>query len=550
VSQFPQDAGTEIAGLPAAPRRSLRAAVGLGIILLAVGVTLSLRASASARREPVAPFAYGLNLFVPVRGESAGPAPEKSAADAEPAPAEQPSAGAAAAPSEAAEAADPAGVPALAPKAGEAAEGAGPRTIEVQAAYKPLGADERSAVAEAFGGLDADGPIYVRWTNVVVWAPGDAFSPPRACALAVISDADADRWLDPLVPPDARGAGAYLGVAEGLEEMLAGTRFADAVEGVTTARLPAEAAVLEWMVLVRPAAAEGLGLAGADAEPNVAILALRRPGTLEEAMRRLWPLWQSRGLWIHPVDLRLARGAGARWVGLAGLAAMLAGGALLVGAAVRRLAARAQNGKPFGDLLIGAAQLAAGRPGRHALASVLVVAAMAAGAAAGWPAAGLVPGAEGGAATGLGMVGLSAAPVPMATVVMLLVRQAAARFLGLGLLMGLPALVPGVGWLVLLGEQAVGGMALDPATLGLLDRLPLRAGVAALEVQAAALLLVGAAEVWLGVVRPAALGCASRRAGYVEGVRRLCRLLVLALVISGAAAVVETLFIAAVSHSF
>jgi len=525
----------------AAPSRSaVRKAVGLGIVLLAVGVTLSLWASSSARHEPVAPFSYGLHLFIPVRGGEQPP--QEPGAEGQPAPAES---------------ADAPDADARQPQA--SSPPGGRRTIEVEADYQALGPEEQSAIAEALEGADVVGPLPVRWTHVILWTPvglagrrggpGDGSSGPRACALAVVADADADRWLDPLVPEPNRGAGAYVGAAEDLKDLLAETRFASGAADLKAAALPLAADVLEDFILLRPEAAARLGLEQSASDPNVAILALRRPGSLEDAMRRAWPLWKKYGMWMRPVDLRVARGTNARWVGLGALVAMLAGGTLLLGTGLTRLARLPTRGRTFRDMFVGAARLAADRPKAYALASALVVAAMTAGAAGGWPEALAVPGEAGGGAPGLGMVGLSAVPMSAAAMGMVLVSQVAGRVLRVGFLMGIPALVPGVGWLVILAQQVLRGMALEPATLVLLDRLPLRAGVAALEVQAAALLLVGAAEVWRGIVRPEALGCETRREGYTEAVRRVCRLAILALVISGAAAVVETLFIAAVTHS-
>ncbi|MGB2613140.1 MAG: hypothetical protein WBE06_00320, partial [Phycisphaerae bacterium] len=133
----------------AAPSRSaVRKAVGLGIVLLAVGVTLSLWASSSARHEPVAPFSYGLHLFIPVRGGEQPP--QEPGAEGQPAPAES---------------ADAPDADARQPQA--SSPPGGRRTIEVEADYQALGPEEQSAIAEALEGADVVGPLPVRWTHVI-----------------------------------------------------------------------------------------------------------------------------------------------------------------------------------------------------------------------------------------------------------------------------------------------------------------------------------------------------------------------------------------------
>jgi hypothetical protein len=92
------------------------------------------------------------------------------------------------------------------------------------------------------------------------------------------------------------------------------------------------------------------------------------------------------------------------------------------------------------------------------------------------------------------------------------------------------------------------GVFLAPATLTLLDRLPIRGSVVAVEIQAYALLAFGAWRVLAGVLWPKSFGFERRREGYAAGLNELYRLIPLAGAILTVAALLETGLLAALSH--
>ena len=119
------------------------------------------------------------------------------------------------------------------------------------------------------------------------------------------------------------------------------------------------------------------------------------------------------------------------------------------------------------------------------------------------------------------------------------------RFLLEGLLLiGLTSLVPGLGIVVAVAHSLAGGMMLAPSTLTLLERLPLRGAVVAIESQAYAILAFGGLHILLGVVRPKDLGAEKRTAGYMQGISHFYRLIPLAALVLGAAVVLETAMVA------
>jgi hypothetical protein len=150
----------------------------------------------------------------------------------------------------------------------------------------------------------------------------------------------------------------------------------------------------------------------------------------------------------------------------------------------------------------------------------------------------------------LSMIGLSGArPGPLALFMALLWTAAGNFVVRAVLLIGMPALVPGLGPAAAIGQALVWGAGLAPTTATLLERLPLRAAVAAVEVHAYAAMALGAWRVLVGVARPRALGQERRRAGYAAGAADLYAVLPLAGAILLAAALLETVLVAVVGWS-
>lgn len=364
----------------------------------------------------------------------------------------------------------------------------------------------------------------------------------------MVADADADAVLAPLAGP----ADAYLGIDGPLADLLRGYDFPAGAADVRTARLPASARMLHDLVLVRASAAGRLGLEPKAAEPNRAAVPLAAPFFLEGAWGRALGLEKDRGLRFAPVDLEIEAGSAARWMGLAALALVVGGGSAAGLAGLRRLGGVRPPQGLVGEHLVRGARLIAGQARAHGAILAALGAGLVIGAAWGAPLIRewLISPVAGEEQPSLSMIGLSGAHPGPLVLFMGLFWTAAGNFMVRALLLiGMPALAPGLGMAAAMGQALVWGAGLAPATLTLLDRLPFRAAVAAVEVQAYAAVALGAWRVLVGVARPRALGQDRRRAGYAAGAADLYAVLPLAGAILLVAAILETVLVAIVGWS-
>lgn len=490
----------------------------MGILLLGAGLALGAWASHLARSAAAPPFACGLTVFAPPRGW--GETPATATKPGPPSPSETP--------------APPADAPAP--------------PLDLASLYGTFRAEDRQALAGALDGLRGSGWLDLHIRSALLPAARHIADWPQGVMLAVVDDGQADRVLDPLVPAAERGVDVYLGTDLALARLVAGYDFPPAAAASRASRLPDSARCLRGMALVRASAADRFAIAAGDAACNATVAELARPGDMEEAMRRLWPLWQARGLSARPVDLALGTGSLPRWIGTAALAMILAGGSLLLmtglGAAGRTTPGR----NPVLAHLAGSARVLGENRRDYGAVLAVIMAVLVVGAAWGGP-PGLGDLAREIAGEPLARIGLTAVPLGWTEaldlfVMALLVNVLLAAMMGIAL----PAMVPGLGVMAAAIQFLAWGVLLAPATLTALDRLPLRAVVAAVEGHAYALLALGAWRVLAGVTRPAALGQTRRREGYAAGLADLYRLLAPAAVILLAAALLETALVAVVSH--
>jgi len=480
--------------------------VAVGILLLGTGLALGAGASRLARSGAAAPFACGLTVFAPPRPATVEPDPPPSSA----APA---------------------------------------RPIDLASLYGTFRAEDRQALAGALDGLRGSGWLDLHIRSALLPAPRHVADWPQGVMLAVVDDGQADRALDPLVPAVERGAQVYLGTDLALARLVAGYDFPPAAAGSSASRLPDSARCLRGMALVRVSAAERFAIAAGDAACNATVVELTRPGDMEEAMRRLWPLWQARGLSARPVDLALGTGSLPRWLGTAALAMILAGGSLLMMTGLVAAGRTTPGRNPVLAYLVGSARVLDENRRDYGAVLAAMMAVLVVGAAWGGP-AGLGDLAREIAGEPLARIGLTAVPVGWTGALdlfttALLVNVLLAAMVGIAL----PGMVPGLGVVAAGIQFAAWGVLLAPTTLTALDRLPLRAVVATVEGHAYALLAFGAWRVLLGLARPGALGQKRRREGYAAGLADLYRLLAPAAVILLAAALLETALVAILSRA-
>jgi hypothetical protein len=405
-----------------------------------------------------------------------------------------------------------------------------------------------AAVRAALEPLGAGPALPIRAMREVLYVPADGVSRPRLVHVVVVSDAEADRALAPLAGP----ADVYRGTDEPLADLVRGGGFPASAAGVQAVRLPESARLLRGLVLVRASAAARLGLEPSGPEPNRLAVTLRQAGSLDAAWGRAIGLAEARGLRFAPVDLAVGCGSAARWMALAALALMLAGGSAAGIGALGALAGVRPPRSIVGEHLVrGARRLATER---RAYAIVLGAMAGAVVLGAAWGAEGwrerLIGPALAAGRPDLSMVGLPAAHPGATALLAMLLSTAVGNFvLRAVLLIGLPALAPGLGLAAALGQAVAWGAGLAPATATLLGRLPLRAAVAAVEVHAYAAVALGAWRVLVGTVRPRAVGQTGRRAGYAAGAADLYAVLPLVGAVLLAAAFVETVLVAIVGWS-
>ena len=501
----------------------MRIHLGVGISLITIGMTLALWASYDARPGSVPPFAYGMVLSAP----PAAP---------EPASAEQP-----------AETQPPA-APAV-PIAEDITQ-----PLDLESIYGSLNFNSLQAIEGATEPLvpTATMPLRVLWA--VTYLPPEQWAPPRWIVVAVVADAYADFTLVPLAGDDAaaRDAVIYAGADVPLAEVLAGKPFAAGSAELPAARLPDSARCFHDMILVRRSALLRAGLEPKLQTPNVMVVGLGWPGQLEDAVRRALPLWETYRISARPVDLAVDRDSSAWWMGACGLAAILAGGSLILATGLVALGRLGPRSNSAVEWLVAGSRFLAKNPRDYAKILGLTIAAVVAGAAWGGPQAlgeFLRSFAAGTGQCPLAQVGLRSAAIGPSDlldrfVMTLMVTLLLRALMGIGV----PSLLPGLGAVTALAHNLAWGVFLAPATLTLLDRLPIRGSVVAVEIQAYALLAFGAWRVLAGVLWPKSFGLERRREGYAAGLNELYRLIPLAGAILTVAALLETGLLAALSH--
>lgn len=526
----------------------MRIVLGLGIVLVAAGVTVSVWASHLAREVPppgpVAEFRTGLHFFVPPanlkstssEGRTAEPSPPGAASGQLPAP-----------PAESA--ATPASKEKEVGAAPAATTGGTPSgNLDFQALFASLKPEDVEDIRRRLEPVGINQLLAVRLRVGVAYVPDDAISPPRSIGLAVVSDADADRCLAPLAGQGGDKREAYLGTDAPLGKLLSGDGFPRGAADVPSARLPASARCFADMVLVRESAAARLGLAPQAAAPNLVIVALDLPGRLEDAMRLVWPLWQERGISARPIDWHLDGAGLPRCLGTAAIALLLAGGSLLVGAGLVALGQVGDLKNAVLARLLGGVRMLADHRQAYGRVLAAMTAALILGAVWGGPAP-LGDFARETAIEPLASVGLESAGLGPRELLDLFLMTLVTNVLLWGVVViAVPSLAPGVGLVTALAHNLAWGVVLAPATLTLLDRLPLRAAVVVVEGAAYAILALGAWRVLAGVVWPQTLGCETRRQGYAAGMEELYRLVFLAAAVLAVAALMETGLMAALSH--
>ncbi len=526
-----------------------------GVAALAVGLGLWSGARYLASSEPVPPFGAALTLFAPVEGWDEPPAAPPESPETVPAPTKAPPPGDASAdaatpdPQAADSPAD--GTPA-APEAPAKAPPEPARPFDIGALYKTF-SDEDLAAAEAALAPYAAGrlPLRLVWQLDLPPAPDAPFyALGRAYALALVPDETADAVLPGVVADGPAGADVYVGGPDAPAALLGRYDLATDLAGLRVARLAPSARALEGLVLVRRSAAARVGLADTPDGRNMQVLPLGDPADLEAACRAALPLWTERGLSYRPVDRTVpAWPAGA--IGVAALGLILAGGAALAWAACAVAVRRAPRTTVGGWLHTALALLVHHRRALAAVVLALVVAAVIGAATLG-------PGVQrfmaaftaGGRVPELTRVGLAGARPGLEPLASKLLGTAVGDVGVRGVvLISIPSLVPGLGLVSAAGQHALWGGALAPVTPTGLARLPLRAVPAAAGLLGYAALALGGWLALVGLARPAALGRARRRDGYAEGLERLYRLIPAAVVLLVAAALIETLFTAAVGWS-
>ncbi len=547
------------------PRRGGR--LVLGVVLVAAGAGLATLASRMARGVEVPPFGCGLLVWgLPERTDEAqegepgpeGEVPAGNPADSPPPAADAvtegespPSEGQVAPPS------DPQAPPRSPPSdtgtdgpaegatpvtgAAEPAEPPGP--VDLGPWLRPLTPEDRAAIREAFEPLGIGATLAVRAVKGAEYVPPGGWLPVRPVYLAVVTDEEADRVLVPL----AGDADVYLAAEDYLTAALT-PEGAEAAADLRTATLPASARLLRSHVLVRPRAAEALGLSTEGPAPNCLAVTLVRPGALEEAGPAALSLGRDRRVRPVPVDLAVRADRPERWLGVAGLALEVAGLAILGLAAVRRLG-RAEP--PSTIVLRHVVEGAEGLAGQRAFGPVLTAMAAALAVGAVWAPPTLVEVLQtlthDPRLLSLSSIGLSGLRPEAGALVSVFLNTALVDTLWNGVVaIGVAALVPGLGLVTATAGRLLEGTALAPVTLTLLDRVPLRAAVAGVKVHAFAALAVGAWRVLLGTVRPSALGQENRRMGFAAGAAELYGSLPLAMAILLAGALLETLLVALV----
>jgi len=509
----------------------------LGLALAGAGVAVVAWAAALAADRPAQPFGYGIQLYAPPKGwdEPQDDQPEERQpegvsgrpGDAPPEP--EPSAEAAGGEAEAVT-----DVPA-------AETDESPQSADLESLFGTLSPEDVEAARAALGQPADAGVLPVRLMRGLGYRmPGSRWLA-TPLALALVPDAEADRALVPL----AGEAAVYVGLDADLADVLARYDFPAPASEARAARLPEAATCLEGLLLVRASAAEQFGFEAGEGAPNLLVAEVAPIGSLEPALSRAWPLVKERGISPRPIDLELAPAEAAWGVGVAGLALVLAGGTVLVAGVVLALGRRAPARHAVAEYVLAGARVAAGNRAAYGWVLAAMCLALVVGAAWGGPAdVGLFLRTAG--AGHLAKVGLTFAPVEPQELLNLLFLTVVANVLLWGLLvMGIPGLVPGLGLMVALVHNVAWGAALAPATLTFLERLPVRGAVVAIELQAYALMALGAWNVLLGLVKPEALGQTTRKLGYAAGVDRLYRMLPLVVALVVAAALAETLLVAA-----
>jgi hypothetical protein len=508
--------------------------IAVGAVLLAAGVGLCLWAPHLARQARVPPFGYGLVLGGMTQEDGA----EEGAAEAP-------------------EGETPTGDPAEGNSADEPAEtqppqpdspsddaptedaDASPEGLDLEPRQRALTSEDLEAVRAALEPLETGPVLAVRAMREVPYAPPDGWGFVRSVHVAVVADAEADRALVPL----AGDADVYLAADVPQADLFARLGVSEAGASIETVSLPESASVLQRHIFVRRRAAEILDLAPKEAAPNRLLVALARPGALEDAGPAALSLARDRRIEAFPVDLAIGSERAERRLGVAGLALELAGLAVLGLAALAWLGQRTPpEAFALRQIVEGAGRLARLRR-TYGVVLACLAAVLAAGAT--------------GAAEPLAPLTQMVGTPPLARIGLTTLRPGASDLVGVFLTtasadiilkafvgIGIPSLLPGLGLVAAFAGRLLGGAGLAPATLTLLERLPMRAAVAGVKVHAYAALAVGAWRMLLGTVRPSALGQKTHRMGFAAGGAQLYALLPLAMAILVAGALLETVLVA------
>jgi hypothetical protein len=496
----------------------------LSVVLAVAGAAAAIGAADLARSLPAPPLGYGVTF-------SASPAvPPAEAAKSAATPTAAPAATSTAAPT---------ATPAATSTATDISE---PHDLEPE--YGQLSAEDIRAVDEALAPLAPSARLPLHFLSAVVFWPEESLSPPRAAVVAIIGDEDADRLLAPLASPRVGSAQVYAAADLPAARLLTQAGVPEETT-VSLALLPTSARGVRNLVLVRQSAVAALGLKPRTETPNMMIVTLARPGQLAEALRLGRPLLASNHLGAGAVDLVIGHDTTARWLGAVGLALLLAAGTVLVGGLMIHFGNGPAPERASLEHLHEGMKILAGHRGLYRRVQWVMVGAILVGGLVG------VPGSMGPDIQEF-LAGPLAKPESQAFGVGALGELAVTTFVtslfvrGL-LLIGVPGLLPGLGLVVAAGHNLVWGMAVSPATLTLLDRLPMRGAVVALEAQAYVMLAMGGLLILRGALWPRVYGVEGRRQGYAAGLAECYRLIAPAALVLAAAVVLEIVFVAAVT---
>jgi len=340
--------------------------------------------------------------------------------------------------------------------------------------WLPLRAEKIASVAPE----STTGSVQEIWLA----ATGDTSGLARSLILARVSDADADRLLDPLVsggPPMESHPAVYIAAPIELARVLAAFGLpAEAAGQVGWAPVWPAPPCLLGMVLVRESAAEKLGLRTTLAAPNAVMIVLPHAGTIEDAMARLKAPCVQQGLAARPFDLPIADFAHERLVGLAGLVLMLAGGSLLAATGLRAAGRINPGDRGWAEWFLRGPKLIGVSGPTFGRVLALAMAAIALGAMWGGPGE-FWDMARQATAEPLAATGATSSPVGADALLNAVVMTFLTNLLLWALvIIAVPSLVPGLGIVTCLVHNFFWGVVLAPATLTLLDRMPLRAAVA------------------------------------------------------------------------